>query len=275
MDDAPNFMLQGFLPPTENSSVLLSSSKYLNDPALRDWVAMILLRKNGPDYPAENEMGLLLPILHRLWDKDRIEALFTEERKTNPQLDAWMSEGFISTYKIEDFKDYPKDTVGGKFYDYIWGNGYPLKLMSWAPPKTQLEFYNLRSGQTHDFEHILCGGGFNYMGELVPYWYRLTNVFKFIKNQELAGELSVIQILGSLRYTVRTALHYPQIWQTCVETIQRGMRVGQESDALFMAKIETVFDLPLDEARKRLGVRGAVDVDTHQAGEIWAGRAFA
>ena len=126
-----------------------------------------------------------------------------------------------------------------------------------------------------EFEHILCGVGFNYMGELVPYWYRLTNVFKFIQNKELAGELCALHILGSLRYTVRTALHYPQIWPTCVETIQRGMRVGQESDALFMAKMETVFDLPIEEARKRLGVRGAVDVDTHHAGEIWAGRAFA
>jgi ubiquinone biosynthesis protein COQ4 len=275
MDDAPNFMLQGLLPPSADSSVLRSSSKYLNDPELRDWVAMILLRKNGADYPAENEMGLLVPILHRLQDHDRIEALFTEERKTNPQLDAWMSEGFISTYKIEDFKDYGKDTVGGRFYEYIYGNGYPLRLMSWAQPTTQAQFYNLRSGQTHDFEHILCGGGFNYMGELVPYWYRLTNVFKFIQNKELAGELCLIHTLGSLRYTVRTAIHYPQIWPTCVEAIQRGMRVGQESDALFMAKMETVFDLPVEEARKRLGVRGAVDVDTHHAGEIWAGRAFA
>jgi ubiquinone biosynthesis protein COQ4 len=275
MDDLPDFMLKTMLPVSEESSVLRSSSKYLNDPELRDWVAMILLRKNGPDFAPEREMGLLVPILHRLRDHARIEELFTEERKTNPQLDAWMSEGFISTYKIEDFKDYAPETVGGKFYAYIYGNGYPLQLMSWSPPKTQLEFYNLRSGQTHDFEHILCGGGFDYMGELVPYWYRLTNIFKFIQNKELAGELSVIQILGSLRYTVRTMLHYPQIWPTCVATIQRGMRVGQESDALFMARMEEVFHLPVKEARKRLGVRGVVDADTHHAGEVYAGRAAA
>jgi ubiquinone biosynthesis protein Coq4 len=275
MDELPSFMLKTMLPVSEDSSVLRSSSKYLNDPELRDWVAMILLRKNGPDFAPEREMGQLVPILHRLRDEARIEELFTQERKVNPALDAWMSEGFISTYKIEDFKDYAPETVGGKFYAYIYGNGYPLQLMSWSPPKTQLEFYNLRSGQTHDFEHILCGGGFDYMGELVPYWYRLTNIFKFIQNKELAGELSVIQILGSLRYTVRTMLHYPQIWPTCVATIQRGMRVGQESDALFMAKMEDVFHLPVDEARARLGVRGVVETDTHLAGEIYAGRAAA
>jgi ubiquinone biosynthesis protein Coq4 len=270
MNDTPDFLLNITLPPQTDNSVLRSSSKYLNDPELREWVAMILLRKNGADYEPPREMGPLVAILHRLRDHDRIEDMFREERKTNPQFDAWMSEGFISNYKLEDFKDYPPETVGGKFYEYIYGNGYPLKLMSWTQPKTQLEFYNLRSGQTHDFEHILCGGGFNYMGELVPYWYRLTNVFKFINNKKLAGELSVIQILGSLRYTVRTILHYPQVWPVCVNAIQRGTKVGQESEALFMAKLEPVFDLPLAEARERLGVRGAEDVDTHAAGAFWA-----
>ena len=130
----------------------------------------------------------------------------------------------------------------------------------------------MRSGQTHDFEHILTGGGFNFMGELVPYWYRLTNVFKYIKNPELAGELSVLSIFGSLRYTVRTMLHYPQVWPTAVGCIQRGIKVGQESDALFLAKLEDYFHLPLDEARAAIGVRGAVDVDTDREGAFWAER---
>jgi len=251
---------------------MLHSSKYLNDPELRDWIAMIALRKNDDDFRAEREMGLLVPILHRLRDHDRIEELFTQERKTNPQLDAWISEGFVSTYTLDDLKHYAPDTLAGTFYHHLNDNNYPLHLMPWNQPRTQLEFFNLRSGQTHDFEHLLCGGGFNYMGELVPFWCRLTNVFKFIHNPELAGELCVIHILGSLRYTVRTLLHYPQVWQTCVNCIQRGMKVGQASDAIFMAKIETVFDLPIPEARKRLGVRGVEDVDTHDAGELWAGR---
>ena len=55
--------------------------------------------------------------------------------------------------------------------------------------------------------------------------------------------------------------------------IQRGIKVGQESDAIFLKKIETAFHLPLEEARAALGVRGAVDVDTHREGAFWAGRA--
>lgn len=162
-------------------------------------------------------------------------------------------------------------SLGGIFYQWITQGNYEIQITPWREPKSQLEFYNLRSGQTHDFEHILCGGGFNFMGELVPYWYRLTNVFKFIQNPELAAELSMIQIFGSLRYTVRTMLHYPQVWNTCTDAIQRGMTVGKASDALFMKKLEPHFHLPLDEARAALGVRGAVDVDTDLEGAFWAG----
>jgi ubiquinone biosynthesis protein COQ4 len=214
----------------------------------------------------------LIGILDSLRDHARIEEMFSEERKTNPALDRWFEEGFISSYTIEDFGDYPSNSVGRLFYDQMTGGNYEIQIMPWKEPQSQLEFYNLRSGQTHDFEHILCGGGFNFMGELVPYWFRLTNVFKHIRNPELAGELSVLQILGSLRYTVRTLLHYPHIWPTAVNAIQRGIRVGQESEPLFLARMETIFHLSVEEARQVLGVRGAEDVDTSREGDIFAGR---
>jgi hypothetical protein len=67
-------------------------------------------------------------------------------------------------------------------------------------------------------------------------------------------------------------LHYPQVWETAVGCIQRGTKVGQESDALFLKKIEPVFGMTLPEARATLGVRGVVDVDTRREGDIWAGK---
>ena len=267
------YLLRGVMPVGTDSSVLVSSSKYLNNARLREWLAMICLRRNGADMPPQAEMYEFLPILDSLRDFDAIEDMFTQERKTNPELDTWFREGFISNYKIDDFKDYAPGSLGGIFYTQMTSGDYEIQITPWTQPQTQLQFYNLRSGQTHDFEHILCGGGFNFMGELVPYWYRLTNVPRFIKNAELAAELNLIQLFGSLRYTVRTMLHYPHVWPTCVNAIQRGMRVGQESDALFMKKLETVFHLPLEEARAALGVRGAVDVNTDREGAYWADRA--
>lgn len=271
MVDTP-YLARGVMPVETPSSVLVSSSKYLNNPRLREWLAMILLRRNGPDLPPPAEMYEFLPILEELRDHAAIEAKFSAERQINPELDAWLAEGFYSTYSIEDFAGYAPGTLGGIYYQWITEGNYEIQIVPWREPRSQLEFYNLRSGQTHDFEHILCGGGFNFMGELVPYWYRLTNVFKFIHDPELAAELSMIQIFGSLRYTVRTMLHYPQVWNTCTDAIQRGMTVGKASDALFMKKLETCFHLPLEEARAALGVRGAVDVDTEKQGAFWAER---
>jgi ubiquinone biosynthesis protein Coq4 len=269
MADIP-YLLRGVMPVETESSILISSSKYLNNPRLREWLAMILLRKNGADMPAPAEMYEFLPILDSLRDYDAIEEMFTQERKVNPELDAWFSEGFISTYKIEDFAQYAPGSLGGIFYSQMTAGDYEIQITPWKEPKTQLEYYNLRSGQTHDFEHILTGGGFNFMGELVPYWYRLTNVPKHMHNPHLAAEVNMIHIFGSLRYTVRTMLHYPEVWPTCVNAIQRGMKVGQQSDALFMKKLETAFHLPLAEAREALGVRGAEDVDTSREGAFWA-----
>jgi len=269
MADVP-YLMRSVAPVGTDSSVLVSSSKYLNSARLREWVATILLRRNGPDIPPPAEMHEFLQILHELRDYDAIEAMFTAERKVNPALDAWFSEGFISTYAIEDFRGFAPGSLGGIFYRQMTEGDYRIQIVPWQEPKTQLDYYNLRSGQTHDFEHILCGGGFNFMGELVPYWCRLTNVPKHIRDPELAGEVNVIQIFGSLRYTVRTMLHYPQVWPTAVNAIQRGMRVGQLSDALFLKKLEDVFHLPLEEARAALGVRGAEDVDTSAEGAFWA-----
>ena len=269
MADVP-YLMRSVAPVGTDSSVLVSSSKYLNSARLREWVATILLRRNGPDIPPPAEMHEFLQILHELRDHDAIEAMFTAERKVNPALDAWFSEGFISTYAIEDFRGFAPGSLGGIFYRQMTEGDYQIQIVPWQEPKTQLDYYNLRSGQTHDFEHILCGGGFNFMGELVPYWCRLTNVPKHIRDPELAGEVNVIQIFGSLRYTVRTMLHYPQVWPTAVNAIQRGMRVGQLSDALFLKKLEDVFHLPLEEARAALGVRGAEDVDTSAEGAFWA-----
>ena len=243
------YLARGVMPVGTDSSVLVSSSKYLNNPRLRDWLATILLRKNGKDLPPPAEMHEFLQILGELRDFDKIEEQITAERKVNPQLDEWFSAGHISRYRIEDFAQYRPGSLGRIFYDQMTGGSYDIQIVPWSEPKTQLEFFNLRSGQTHDFEHILTGGGFNFMGELVPYWYRLTNVPRFIKDQKLASELNVINIFGSLRYQTRTALHYPEVWPVCVDCINRGITVGTRSDALFLARIEDAFHLPLEEAR--------------------------
>lgn len=270
--NAPNpvpYLLRGVVPTATESSLLVSSSKYLNNARLREWIAMICLRRNGTDFPAQAEMYEFVSIINEIRDFDYIEHLFTEERKINPRLDAWFNEGFISDFKHEQFSEYQEGTLGHLIYQQIIANNYELETYAWSEPTSQFEFFNVRANQTHDFEHFMTGGGIDYMGELVPYWYRITNHFKHL-SPELAGELSVIYLFGSLRYTVRTMLHYPQCWPTCQQSIERGMRVGRESGPLFLAKYEDVMHLSVAEARNKLEVAGVEEVDTADVSWEWA-----
>jgi ubiquinone biosynthesis protein Coq4 len=264
-----SYLMQGIKPVTTESSVLVSSSRYLNDPRVRDWVSTHLLRRNGPDVPTPSDSIQLVQILREVQDIDHINALFAAERKANPALDRWFSEGFVSTFTLADLKDYAPGTVGGDFYKQLTDQNLQIELVPPFTPRNDFEYFQLRAGQTHDLEHLLGGGGFDFIGELVPYYMRLTNLFVHM-SPELAGELSVFSILGSTRILTRAVLHYPQTWLVTQDAMARGARVGLASDPIYTMRYEDVFGLPLDEARAALGLRGVVEADTATASAQWS-----
>lgn len=274
MNEGVPYILRGIAPVATASSLLVSSSKYLNSARMRDWIAMVCLRRNGPDFPLPAELYEMVLLLNEMQDLDWIEELFTEERKINSRLDDWFNEAYYSPpLKVADYKHYPEGTVGHILYAQF-GDKYEAQISEdqFKPAKTQYEFYRRRQVQQHDLEHILTGGGIDALGELVPAYHRMANLPRFIKDQELAGELVSIHVFASLRYTVRTMLHYPQVWTHCLDAINRGIAGGLASDAFFMAKLEPVLDLPLEEARSVLGLKKIVDRDTSTASAFWEGR---
>lgn len=274
MNDNIPYLMRGIQSITTDSSVLVSSSKYLNDPRLRDWVATHLLRRSGKDRPTTAEAYELNLILRDIQDFDYIDELFAKERKTNAALNAWFEERFMSTFTAADLEQYPEHSLGNLFYREVVAQGYNIQIVP-APeraPERDTDYFLMRAGQTHDFEHLICGGGLDFLGELVPYYMRLTNLFQFL-SPELAGELCVFGMLGSMRIMSRAMLHYPQVWMTVLETVERGIAVGRQSGPIFMAKYEDVLHLPLEEARAQLGVRGARFVDTSAQTAIFEERA--
>ena len=263
-----SYLMQGIRNVETESSTLVSSSKYLNDPRLRDWVSTQLLRRNGEDVPTPSDSIKLVMILRDVQDIDHINDLFAAERVKNADLDAWFREGFSSTFEREDLADYPPDSVGGIFYRELKERGLDVEIVPRFEPKNDYEYFLLRAGQTHDLEHILGGGGFDFIGELIPYYMRLTNLFVHM-SPELAGELSVFSVLGSTRIITRAVLHYPQTWLTVQDAIERGAKVGRESDPIYTMKYEDVLGLTVAEAREKLGVRGVREADTATASEEW------
>lgn len=263
-----SYLMQGIERVSTESSVLVSSSRYLNDARVRDWVATHLLRRNGSDIPTPSDSIQLVQILREVQDIDYINALFAQERKNNPALDAWFNEEFVSTFNLDDLKDCHPNTVGGILYKQLSDNGLQVDIVPPFKPRNDYEYFQLRAGQTHDLEHILGGGGFDFIGELVPYYMRLTNLFVHM-SAELAGELSAFSILGSTRIVTRAVLHYPQTWLVTQNAVERGARVGRLSAPLYMMRYEDVFDLTPEDARKALGINGVEIVDTAEASAQW------
>jgi ubiquinone biosynthesis protein Coq4 len=273
MMDNLDYLMGRVKPVQSGSSVLKSTSKYLNHAGLRDWVATHFLRKNGPDRGSESDTAAgLITAMAELTDSAHVEQLIEAERATNPAFRAWVDEAYIGPHSVAFFADCRPGTVGGIYHDCLVNHGFQVNLgRASLEPGSPYEFIRFRMGQIHDFEHIITGGGFNTLGELLPYFVRLANVHRHL-SPELAGELTKFYVLGGYRFPVRAGLHYPQIYLTVLDIVQRGIRIGMDSAPIFMARFEDVLNLTPVEAREALGVRHAEDLDTVEASRIFDDR---
>src|ERR1700688_4201619 len=74
IDDIP-YLLRGITQMTTASSTLISSSRYLNNPRMREWVAQELLRKNGPDLPTPSGAFKLSGIIKGMQNYAEMDAM--------------------------------------------------------------------------------------------------------------------------------------------------------------------------------------------------------
>jgi ubiquinone biosynthesis protein Coq4 len=268
MDDVP-YLMRGRRAVTTESSVLISSSKFLNDARIREWVVNENLRRNGRDYPMTYGIPSLIAAVRDVQDQDRIEALFDEARRGWPELDRWFDDRFLSTLTKDDLKALPAESVGGIFHRYLTEQNLEIDIISRFEPKTSFEYFFLRGVQIHDFMHILGGVGFDYLGETVPAFMKFGNLFKLF-TPELAGALNVQNTLLTLPTFTRTLLHYPECWPTVWRLAEQGMRIGETSEALFLPRYEDYLDLTPAEARLKFAIRNVVESDSTALSDIWS-----
>jgi ubiquinone biosynthesis protein Coq4 len=226
-----------------------------------------MLRRNGADYPATYSIPVVVQELLRLQDHARIEELFLKARKSWPELDRWFSEGHVSSYTKEDLRRHAPGTVGHAFSSYLDSWGLELDLSTHNQFQGQYGYWMLRAGQQHDIEHILGGGGYDYIGEAVPNYMRIASLFKYFE-PELARELAQLHMFLVTPAVFRTMLHYPESWVALWERQAAGTRVGQQSEAYFLQKYEDYFDLSIADAREKIGMRGVEDRDTFAPSDI-------
>lgn len=272
---SPIFYLNGRRKVRTESSVLVSSSRWLNDARVREWISTESLRRNGHDYPLLYGLPTLMQAVDEVRDVEQAEELVAQERKRNPAFDRWLNEGFVSTYTKADLRAYPEDSVGRRLFDYMDEfdlspelNSRLLDNPDWKPANT-LDYWNLRMGQTHDCYHILGEIGFGSVAEYFITGVVTGNVFRHL-GPELAGALMTTNTLIMFPWMTRTMLHYPGAWPNLWRNLSYGYEVGQQSEMLFTAQFEKIMHLPPADARAALGWRGHRDgVDSTDASLIF------
>ncbi len=271
--DNKEYFTRGMKSFTTESPFPISSSKWLDDPRVRDYVSKHSLRRNHKDVPITVEINqageMLTPFYMQMDGVPRTEELFAKERKKNKALDAWFEERFLSNLTVDTLKDYPKDSVGNIFYRYLIANDFVPEFSPGPCGATQFEYFIKRLSQCHDLEHILGGFGFEYIGEQGVTWMRHAAYFRYL-SPELAGQLNVNYAFLLSPLILRTMLHYPETMETVWDCINQGVLVGRTSSPIYMMKYEPILHLPVEEARRVLGYQNVVEQRIKPMADIWA-----
>ena len=237
------------------SSVLVSSSKYLNHPELRSLMAQEMLRRNGPDMPNTAYIPEVAQIFMQLEDFGRIMALFEEEKARLPRFREWLEKRSLADFKKDEVKDCAPGTLGAALYDFMVNSGYELDIFyREIQVVNDLTYYLRQTALTHDIEHIVSGFGPNHGGEVA-----LINANMHAKARYFHPELSAffnrVQIYLKAKTIMKDGLHYAEALVLNLEAEYQGAVQGRNWNyPLMVADWRGMVDWQIADIREELGI---------------------
>lgn len=267
MDEIP-YLMRGASLHSTDSSLLISSSKYLNHPVIRDWTVTESLRRNGRDLPFTYFIPALMQALSEIQDKRAIDAMFASARAEWAELDAWFTRRDPCRLTMNLIAGQPDGSIGRLLHDQLAGRGLGIEIVPAMDTTSDFDYFRMRAVQYHDLHHLLFGASLDQLGEVTPDLVKFGSYYKFFA-PELACELTLQTTFMLMSLIPRTQLHYPQYWPSVWRDISRGMRIGETSDAWFLAPFEEILHLAPEDARNELGIRNVEDLDTTEASRHW------
>jgi ubiquinone biosynthesis protein COQ4 len=248
------------------SSIPQSSSRWLNNAMVREVLPIWLLRRNGPDFPVEADHTLgLAAAFEQVLPEAEASALFMEELKIIPALAAHVARGIEPGWSNEQFLSYPEGTVGGIMGYQIREHGFDLTLGMGPVPEdlTLFQYFRRRARLVHDFEHIVTGGQFTSIGEIVITMARVANVTEHL-SPKLASAVNAYQAFSGLRMFTRALLHYPEAFATALRCMEQGIYVGRNSPPFWEFRWDEVFEMTPAEARRHFGMPGVDFIESQR-----------
>jgi ubiquinone biosynthesis protein COQ4 len=245
--------------PQSTSSLLLSSSKYLNSARLREVLVQEALRKSGREVPLTYLVSDAVDAFEELKDRELIDRLLAQEKARKPEFAAWLDARHLSNFSAAELAHFAPGTLGAKVHEFITNSGFVIDFMYLAKPKSDLEYLQKRMAQNHDIEHMVTGFGTNPCGENALMTCNATSWLGYFGAQ-FAGELCRFNVYLTMVNTLRAGMHYPQVLPVFYEALRYGNEMGSSlRQPLLLMRWEDYFDRTIAEIREELNVVGSHD----------------
>jgi ubiquinone biosynthesis protein COQ4 len=238
-----------------DSSVLVSSSKYLNHSELRGLVAQEMLRRNGTDIPNTAYIPEVAQILMMLEDFPRIFELFEIEKARLPKFKQWCDNRALADFKKDEVKDCAPGTLGAALYDFMVNSGYELDIFyREIQVVNDLTFYLRQTALTHDIEHIVSGFGPNHGGEIALLVGNLHAKARYF-HPEFAAFVNRVSSYLRAKTIMKDMLHYPEAYALNLEAEYVGATQARNwKYPLMLADWRAMVDWQIADIREEIGI---------------------
>jgi ubiquinone biosynthesis protein Coq4 len=210
-----------------DSSVLVSSSPYLNNATLRTLISQEMLRRNGADVPNTGYIPEVAQILHQLENHAEILRLFEEEKQRLPVFREWLEGRKLADFKVEDVKDCAPGTLGAVIYDFLANSGYNMDhFFQGMKIETDFDFYLKQRTLTHDIEHMITGFETDHAGEIALLAANARAFYQYFV-PELAAFFNRVGSYLKARTVMRSGLFYPKAFKIELDAEDLGAAQGR------------------------------------------------
>ncbi len=241
------------------SSVLISNSRFLNNPRFRDVYAQMGLKRNAGDLPD----AYLIPEINRAvaeeTDMARLYQLLESERKRLPEFAQWLDARFLSNWNEQDLSGCAEGTIGGMIRGFIETSGMDIDFMFKEMPNDDFGYLLKRRVQNHDIEHMVTGFDPTPVGEIALIVANAASISNYFE-PEFASMLSLQPLTLASTSLMRVNCHYSAVVPAMLEGFARGHALGmKQQKPLFMLRWEDHLDDTLDAVRSIYGFEDGPD----------------
>lgn len=251
------------------SSVLISSSKYLNSPVLRGLIAQEMLRRNGPDLPNTAYIPEVAQVLHDLEDMPRVIELFEMEKARLPLFRQWLENRSLSNFTLDETRHCKPGTLGAAIHDFMANSGYQLDLFfQEIQVVNDFTFYLRQTALTHDIEHIVSGFGPNHGGEVALINANMHAKVRYF-HPDLSAFFNRIAYYLKAKTIMKDGLFYPEAMAVNLEAEFIGAEQGRNwAYPLMLVDWRRYIDVQIADIRRELNITPVIDARWDQTNRL-------